>query len=108
MQESGMTQDGHVYENNETPQQAELASKYLGLLRAHLAAIDERWESPPRPEAGSALMAVDRLNPYETLSQLIHHSIVVSLDNVRTTLTYIEKTNEIPMTALYSMIAPVW
>ncbi|WP_426997481.1 hypothetical protein [Pseudarthrobacter sp. N5] len=49
-------------------------------------------------------MAVDALNPYEPLSQQLHNFVVVGMDNVGSTLAYINKTREIPMMALYAMI----
>lgn len=56
------------------------------------------------PESGSPIAAVDKLTPYQPMSNHLHNFNTVAVDNLRATVKYIEATNDIPMMALYSMI----
>jgi hypothetical protein len=56
------------------------------------------------PEKGSRLAAVDALTPYQPMSSQLSVFHLVALDNLRAAVKYIEKANDVPMTALYSMI----
>ncbi|WP_193342739.1 hypothetical protein [Pseudarthrobacter sp. AB1] len=56
------------------------------------------------PEKGSRLAAVDALTPYQPMSNQLSIFHMVALDNLRAAVKYIEKANDVPMTALYSMI----
>jgi hypothetical protein len=56
------------------------------------------------PQTGSRLESVDVLTPYQPLSNQLSIFHLVALDNLRAAAKYIEKANDIPMTALYSMI----
>ncbi len=94
MYESGMNQRGFLFDSRETPEQEVAAAQYLSGLNDRTAALVARWGTPPRPSTGSALMAVEALNPYEPLSQQLHNFITVGMDNVGSTLAYINKTLE--------------
>lgn len=56
------------------------------------------------PEKGSRIAAVDALTPYQPISNQLSIFHMVAIDNLRAAVKYIEKANDIPMTALYSMI----
>lgn len=56
------------------------------------------------PEPGSPLAAVDKLIPIQPMSYHLKNSNMVAVDNLRATVKYIEKANDVPMMALYSMI----
>lgn len=56
------------------------------------------------PEPGSPLAAVDKLTPIQPMSYHLKNSNMVAVDNLRATVKYIEKANDVPMMALYSMI----
>jgi hypothetical protein len=78
-------------------------SRILTMSRGLVLA--ERWNSEGiKPAAGSRLSVADALNDYEKVSQLIHNFVVLGLDNIQTTLSYIEKSLQIPLIGLYSMI----
>jgi hypothetical protein len=99
-----MNQRGFLFDTRETPEQELAAAQYLGKLHARSTALAAKWADPPRPRDGSVLIGVDAFNPYEPISQQIHNFVTVGIDNVRSTLAYINKTREIPMMALYAMI----
>ena len=56
------------------------------------------------PEKGSRIAAVDALTPYQPISNQLSIFHMVAIDNLRAAVKYFEKANDIPMTALYSMI----
>lgn len=56
------------------------------------------------PEKGSRLAAVDALTPYQPMSNQLSLFDMVAVDSLRAAVKYIEKANDVPMTALYSMI----
>ncbi|WP_314324287.1 hypothetical protein [Paenarthrobacter ilicis] len=56
------------------------------------------------PQPGSHVAAVDLLTPYQPMSAQLRSFNMVAVDNLRATTLYIEKTNDVPMMALYSMI----
>jgi hypothetical protein len=64
----------------------------------------EKWESYPRPEAGSWLSQVDALTPYKPFSYQLRDFMTVSLDSIRMLIKYVDATNEIPMLAHYALI----
>lgn len=91
-------------DTRETPDEERLGLWALGQARQRFAPTFESWDSIPRPAPSSSLAAVDALLPYEPFSYQLRGLISTSLDNVRSAFLYIEKTGEIPMLALYSMI----
>lgn len=56
------------------------------------------------PEKGSRLAAVGALTPYQPMSNQLSIFDMVAVDNLRAAVKYIEKANDVPMIALYSMI----
>lgn len=56
------------------------------------------------PEPGSPIYAVDKLTPYQPMSNHLKSFNAVAVDNLRATARYLEKANDVPMIALYSMI----
>lgn len=56
------------------------------------------------PQPGSRIACVDALTPYQPLSSQLSIFHTVTIDNLRAAVRYVEKAQDIPMTALYSMI----
>lgn len=86
-------------------QEGELSG--LALIKKASAKFDSvftAWSLLQRPKPASRLAAVDILTPYQPVSSQIQSFGTVAVDNLRATFLYVEKTNDIPMTALYSMI----
>ena len=90
--------------NQETERERQLGNLMLLEAKARAEPLIESWVSYESPEAGSPLYEVDRLTTYNPLSHQLRNFLNVSLDSIRTTLRYIDATDEIPMVAHYSLI----
>ena len=91
------------YDTTESPEEEQAGSaliqEAIQRVGAILAAPD--W---PAPHPHSSVAAVDKLTPLQPLSIHITNFNLVAVDNLRAVGLYIQKTNDVPMTALYSMI----
>lgn len=100
-----MTEGKFKLDTRETAQEEQAGKCFLAQAKSRTDSFLAKWEAADIKVAPtSAIAKVDLLLPYHPLSYQIRSFIAVGLDNVRAAHLYIEKTNEIPMTALYSMI----
>jgi len=93
------------FDTRETREEEEAGKRILALAKSRSDDFVLKWESFDRTAGVDSSMAkVDLLLPYQPLSYQVANFISVACDNIRAVHNYIDKTNEIPMTALYSMI----
>lgn len=90
--------------NQETEEEQRLGIQMLQEAKERAKPLIESWISYHSPDEGSQLRSVDRLTPYNPLSYQLRTFLNVALDSIRTTLRYVEVTNEIPMVSHYSLI----
>ncbi|UTT71160.1 hypothetical protein NMQ03_08830 [Arthrobacter sp. DNA4] len=90
----------------DTTESEEEVQAGLWLMRKAGERIEALLEEPGLrdPEQGSRMAAVDKLTPYQPMSNQLSIFDMVAVDNLRASVKYIEKANDVPMTALYSMI----
>ncbi|MDI3195410.1 hypothetical protein QK290_13395 [Pseudarthrobacter sp. AL07] len=91
------------YNTTESPEEEQAGS---ALIQEAIQRVDAILAEPdwPEPHPQSSVAAVDKLTPFQPLSHHIANFNLVAVDNLRATGMYIEKTKDVPMTALYSMI----
>jgi len=100
-----MTEGKFKLDTRETAQEEQAGKFFLAQAKTRTDDFLAKWEAGEiEVFPTSAIAKVDLLLPYHPLSYQIRNFISVGLDNVRAAHRYIEKTNELPMTALYSMI----
>ncbi|MDH6532447.1 hypothetical protein M2119_000684 [Aurantimicrobium minutum] len=91
-------------DNQETEEERRLGHLMLQEAKDRAKPLIESWITYSSPDEESHLRSVDRLTPYNPLSYQLRTFLNVAIDSIRTTLRYVEVTNEIPMVAHYSLI----
>ncbi|KQV07342.1 hypothetical protein ASC63_08570 [Leifsonia sp. Root112D2] len=91
-------------DTRESESERKVGEFVLSEAKQRAAPLLEKWESYPRPQAGSRLSEVDQLTPYKPSSYQLRDFMNVSLDSIRMLIKYVDTTNEIPMLAHYALI----
>lgn len=93
-------------DTRESAEEVQTGMRYLAQLTERMEPIVGKMDtdSLPKPSDSSLIAIVDSFNSYEPLSHQVESLLAVAIDNVRTTLSHLKMTEELPMTALYSMI----
>lgn len=91
------------YDTTESPEEEKAGYALIqeAIQRVEVMLAEPAW---PEPHPHSSVAAVDKLTPLQPLSHHIMNFDLVAVDNLRAIGIYIQKTNDVPMTALCSMI----
>lgn len=92
-------------DTRETPEQAKYGvSLLLNEVAARVLAANRAIDALDAPPTNSVLGKIDALTTPFNASEAIRMYMAVALDNLRTLVRYVRKTNELPMIAAYSLV----